>query len=226
MGKFMFGSSKNRQMVFNLRGKVSPNLQDKIEYVEEKVWENKVTQKSNGAILQPPCLELKLHLPRWNANNSSTLKDPKRDALDLGLGLDDVILQGLRKDAESDLLLVGNVRSFCWSDRNMTLPWNMIPNMLKSYLIWRFPAQVLTLDFLYCNVRPPLHSSRVSLRFAAFLPAAPPTTLSFHLLPIFCCFLLFPLFLFDPSHSNFWAPSSCTCCTLRASCSGQVWVKH
>ena len=133
-----------------------------------------------------------LRLPLWNANNSSTLKDPKLDALDLGLGLDDVILQGLRKDAESDLLLVGNVLWFCWSDRNMTLPWNMIPNMLKSSLICRFPAQILTLDFLYCNVRPPLHSSRVSLRFAAFLPAAPPTTSAFiccQLSVVFCWFL-------------------------------------
>ena len=33
---------QDRQMVFKFREKVSPNLQDKIEYVEEKVWENKV----------------------------------------------------------------------------------------------------------------------------------------------------------------------------------------
>lgn len=96
------------------------------------------------------------------------------------------------KDAESDLLLVGNVISFCWSDRNMTLTLKYGSNMLKSSLICRFPAQILTLAFLYCNVRPPLHSSRASLRFAAFLPAAPPTTSAFSCcqsLVVFCCFL-------------------------------------
>lgn len=58
--------------------------------------------------------------------------------------------------------------------------------------------------------------------FCSFSASCSSNNLSFHLLPMFCCFLLFPLFLFDPSHSNFWAPSSCTCCTLRASWAGQV----
>lgn len=59
--------------------------------------------------MQPPCLEPKLlgtnvshtispAFTNRSANNSSTLKDPKRDALDLGLGLDDMILQGLRSE--------------------------------------------------------------------------------------------------------------------------------
>lgn len=87
----------------------------------------------------------------------------------------------------------------CWKCAFILLKWQKHDaalkydsNMLKSSLICRFPAQILTLDFLYCNVRPPLHSSRVSLRFAACLPAAPPTTSAFiccQFSVVFCCFL-------------------------------------